>query len=180
MGAPPFTFGSARMMCPSHAAQDVGRPDLLASDPLTARAGPTLFSHAYPVSVFPSRGFRACACERIVCVLDAKAAFTSKNSSTSGDSPYMHTFRPRRRSPLCEAARRALLSQGYIASSTRPDSVDGSKNFQPTSDSHAVIEIHVVCANERPPKTTSSTAYVNAVQGSLCAKGRATRRRASD
>src|SRR5258708_33594666 len=62
-----------------------------------------------------------------------------------------------------EADRRALLSQGYIASSTRPDSVDGSKNFQPTSDSHAVIEIHVVCTTD-DPKSTSSTAYVNAVQ----------------
>ena len=63
----------------------------------------------------------------------------------------------------CDAARRALLSQGYIASSTRSDSVDGSKNFQPTSDSHAVIEIHVVCTTG-DPRGNSSTAYVNAVQ----------------
>ena len=74
----------------------------------------------------------------------------------------MHKFGAKAE-PACEAARRALLSQGYIASSTRPDSVDGSKNFQPTSDSHAVIEIHVVCTTD-DPKSTSSTAYVNAVQ----------------
>lgn len=80
----------------------------------------------------------------------------------AGDSPYMHRFGAKAE-PACEAARRALLSQGYIASSTRPDSVDGSKNFQPTSDSHAVIEIHVVCTTD-DPKSTSSTAYVNAVQ----------------
>src|SRR5258705_11757185 len=74
----------------------------------------------------------------------------------------MHTFAAKAE-PAGEAARRALLSQGYIASSTRPDSVDGSKNFQPTSDSHAVIEIHVVCTTG-DPRGNSSTAYVNAVQ----------------
>jgi len=80
----------------------------------------------------------------------------------SADSPYMHKFDAKADS-TCEAARRALLSQGYIASSARPDSVDGSKNFQPTSDSHAVIEIHVVCTAD-DTKSNRSTAYVNAVQ----------------
>lgn len=80
----------------------------------------------------------------------------------AGDSPYMHRFAAKAE-PACEAARRALLSQGYIASSTRSDSVDGSKNFQPTGDTHAVIEIHVVCTSD-DPKSSRSTAYVNAVQ----------------
>ncbi|MBB5470932.1 hypothetical protein OKW30_001914 [Paraburkholderia sp. Clong3] len=80
----------------------------------------------------------------------------------AGDSPYMHKFAAKTE-PACEAARRALLSQGYIASSTRPDSVDGSKNFQPTGDTHAVIEIHVVCTAD-DTRGNSSTAYVNAVQ----------------
>ncbi|MPW23046.1 DUF2242 domain-containing protein [Paraburkholderia sp. CNPSo 3157] len=80
----------------------------------------------------------------------------------ASDSPYMHRFAAKAE-PACEAARRALLSQGYIASSTKPDSVDGSKNFQPNNDSHAVIEIHVVCTTDGL-KSNSSTAYVNAVQ----------------
>ncbi|WP_425606049.1 DUF2242 domain-containing protein [Paraburkholderia sejongensis] len=63
----------------------------------------------------------------------------------------------------CEAARRALLSQGYIANSPRSDAVDGSKNFQPNADSHAVIEVHVVCTAD-DPSSNHSTAYVNAVQ----------------
>lgn len=80
----------------------------------------------------------------------------------SADSPYMQKFEATADS-TCEAARRALLSQGYIASSSRPDSVDGSKNFQPNNDSHAVIEVHVVCTAD-DPKSSHSTAYVNAVQ----------------
>src|ERR1700751_3481280 len=80
----------------------------------------------------------------------------------SADSPYMHKFDAKADS-TCEAARRALLSQGYIASSAKSDSVDGSKNFQPNNDSHAVIEIHVVCTAD-DPKSNHSTAYVNAVQ----------------
>ncbi|MGF6653135.1 hypothetical protein OKW34_003724 [Paraburkholderia youngii] len=80
----------------------------------------------------------------------------------SADSPYMHKFEATADS-TCEAARRALLSQGYIASPSKSDSVDGSKNFQPSNDSHAVIEVHVVCTAD-DPKSSHSTAYVNAVQ----------------
>src|SRR6202012_5473274 len=63
----------------------------------------------------------------------------------------------------CQAARRALLSQGYMTASTRFDLVDGSKNFQPDSDSHVTIEFHVVCTSD-DPDSPNSTAYVSAVQ----------------
>ena len=77
-------------------------------------------------------------------------------------SPYAHTFHAKS-DATCEAARRALLSQGYVSSSPRADTIDGSKNFQPSNDSHVVISFHVVCA-EANADGTSSTAYVNAVQ----------------
>nr|WP_057927868.1 DUF2242 domain-containing protein [Burkholderia ambifaria] len=77
-------------------------------------------------------------------------------------SPYAHTFRSKS-DAACEAARRALLSQGYVVSSSRNDAVDGSKNFQPSNDMHVVIEFHVVCADANADGT-SSIAYVNAVQ----------------
>ena len=77
-------------------------------------------------------------------------------------SPYARTFHAKS-DATCEAARRALLSQGYVSSSPRPDTIDGSKNFQPSNDSHVVISFHVVCA-EANTEGTSSTAYVNAVQ----------------
>jgi hypothetical protein len=77
-------------------------------------------------------------------------------------SPYARTFHARS-DATCEAARRALLSQGYVSSSPRADTIDGSKNFQPSTDSHVVISFHVVCADANADGT-SSTAYVNAVQ----------------
>ncbi|WP_176046968.1 DUF2242 domain-containing protein [Burkholderia sp. BCC1644] len=77
-------------------------------------------------------------------------------------SPYAHTFHSKS-DAACEAARRALLSQGYVVSSSRNDAVDGSKNFQPNNDMHVVIEFHVVCADANADGT-SSIAYVNAVQ----------------
>ncbi|KVE29355.1 hypothetical protein WS67_05760 [Burkholderia singularis] len=77
-------------------------------------------------------------------------------------SPYARTFHDKS-AATCEAARRALLSQGYMASATRPDAIDGSKNFQPSNDSHVVIEFHVVCA-DADADGASSVAYVNAVQ----------------
>ena len=46
----------------------------------------------------------------------------------------------------CEAARRALLSQGYLISTAREDLVEGRKSFQPEPESHLQMEIRVVCA----------------------------------
>jgi hypothetical protein len=77
-------------------------------------------------------------------------------------SPYARTFQANS-DATCEAARRALLSQGYASNSTHPDTIDGSKNFQPSNDTHVVIAFHVVCADANADGT-SSTAYVNAVQ----------------
>lgn len=52
------------------------------------------------------------------------------------DAPPAHT---------CEAARRALLSQGYMVDTTTPTLVEGKKNFQPDADFHLQMMIRVVC-----------------------------------
>jgi hypothetical protein len=61
----------------------------------------------------------------------------------------------------CEAARRALLSQGYLVQRSNAELVDGRKSFQPSVDSHVEIEFHVVCASEGADR---STVFVNALQ----------------
>ncbi|MBU2410575.1 MAG: DUF2242 domain-containing protein, partial [Gammaproteobacteria bacterium] len=48
----------------------------------------------------------------------------------------------------CEAARRALLSQGYLVTAANNDLVAGRKSFQPTSEVHVEMELRVVCARE--------------------------------
>ena len=49
----------------------------------------------------------------------------------------------------CEAARRTLLSQGYVVTSTKPEQVSGRKYFQPAPEHHVEMEFRVVCAPEQ-------------------------------
>src|SRR5262245_34047250 len=46
----------------------------------------------------------------------------------------------------CEAARRTLLSQGYLIVLAKSDQVTARKSFQPGEDAHVEIDFHVVCA----------------------------------
>ena len=48
----------------------------------------------------------------------------------------------------CEASRRALLSQGYVISSSSADLVEGKKSFQPEPESHLQMVVRVVCVPE--------------------------------
>jgi len=48
----------------------------------------------------------------------------------------------------CEAARRALLSQGYIVSTANTDLIEGKKSFQPDAESNLQMMIRVVCVPE--------------------------------
>ena len=63
----------------------------------------------------------------------------------------------------CEAARRALLSQGYIISTAREDLVAGQKSFQPEPESHLQMEIRVVCAPDSSDGKVS-LGFVTALQ----------------
>ena len=63
----------------------------------------------------------------------------------------------------CEAARRALLSQGYIAMARTAELIEGSKSFQPDPELNLQMNIRVVCV----PETTDgqvSIGFVTALQ----------------
>ncbi|WP_213877368.1 DUF2242 domain-containing protein [Pseudomonas sp. dw_358] len=62
----------------------------------------------------------------------------------------------------CEAARRALLSQGYIITSTDPKLVAGHKSFQQTGDTHMEISFNIVCASDSS-NDHNSTVFANAL-----------------
>jgi hypothetical protein len=67
----------------------------------------------------------------------------------------------------CEAARRALLSQGYMITAANADLVTGRKSFQPAAEVHVEVEFRVVCAREstRSGKASKSTvAFATALQ----------------
>lgn len=69
----------------------------------------------------------------------------------------------------CEAARRALLSQGYIINTARKDLVEGQKSFQPEIEAHVQMVIRVVCAPENPAGSIS-LGFVTALQDSYALK----------
>jgi hypothetical protein len=77
-------------------------------------------------------------------------------STTTYERPY--GTEPAR---ACEAARRAMLSQGYAITTAAVDSVTGRKNFQPSPELQASVDIHAVCTPDGPH---SSIVFVNAVQ----------------
>lgn len=61
----------------------------------------------------------------------------------------------------CEAARRALLSQGYIVARADAATVEGSKNFQPKDDLHEQLDLRVSCVTQGEDK---SWVFVSALQ----------------
>ncbi len=63
----------------------------------------------------------------------------------------------------CEAARRALLSQGYIITTARNDAIGGVKRFQPEGEVHMEINFTVVCVPEGVDGVLA-TAFVSAQQ----------------
>ena len=63
----------------------------------------------------------------------------------------------------CEAARRALLSQGYMINNVSADLVEGRKSFQPEPEVHLQMLIRVVCVPESPDNTVSM-GFVTALQ----------------
>jgi len=72
----------------------------------------------------------------------------------------------------CNAARRALLSQGYVqpqGAASAPDQVQAQKRFQPEGDSHVQIEFTVVCTQSSKGEPTT-TVFVSAVQDRYAVK----------
>lgn len=63
----------------------------------------------------------------------------------------------------CEAARRALLSQGFVITTADPEHVKGRKNFQPEPETHVEIEFSATCAPDGRGGR-KSIAFVNALQ----------------
>lgn len=61
----------------------------------------------------------------------------------------------------CEAARRALLSQGYVIARGDAKEVQGVKRFQPEGEVHVEIAFHIVCARE---DDKTATLFVSAQQ----------------
>ncbi|MBV6826406.1 DUF2242 domain-containing protein [Pseudomonas sp. PD9R] len=104
----------------------------------------------------------------LALVLAAAAGCSSKKSAiyeheNFDDSGTFSRNYPVSDSQSCEAARRALLSQGYIITSGDPKLVSGHKSFQQTGDTHMEISFSVVCADDGT-EGHHATMFANALQ----------------
>ncbi len=61
----------------------------------------------------------------------------------------------------CEAARRALLGQGYVIGDATGETLEAIKNFQPESDVHTQLNVRATCVSK---SGGGSLVFVNAVQ----------------
>lgn len=77
----------------------------------------------------------------------------------SKESPYHKNFQQSDRQ-ACEAAQRALLSQGYRIERAEALNVRAKKDFQPDDDVNVTIDFDVACK----ASGNGSTVFVNAVQ----------------
>ena len=75
---------------------------------------------------------------------------------------FTHTFSAPE-GAICEASRRALLSQGYVIVEATSTFVRGRRKFQPDSEVHLEIEFSVVCASDNVGGNTTSV-FANAVR----------------
>jgi len=94
------------------------------------------------------------------CSSKKAAIYEHENFDDSGT--FSRSF-PVSESGSCEAARRALLSQGYIITSADKGQVNGNKSFQQTGDSHLQITFNIVCADDMGG-SQRSTVFANALQ----------------
>jgi hypothetical protein len=94
------------------------------------------------------------------CSSKKAAIYEHENFSDSGT--FSRNY-PVSDAQTCEAARRALLSQGYIITSSDPKLISGHKSFQQTGETHMEISFSVVCADDGSDGH-HATMFANALQ----------------
>ncbi|WP_260954877.1 DUF2242 domain-containing protein [Pseudomonas citri] len=94
------------------------------------------------------------------CSSKKAAIYEHENFDDSGT--FSRTY-PTTDVATCEAGRRALLSQGYIITSSDPKLVSGHKSFQQAGDTHMEISFNLVCAEDGGPGHRA-TMFANALQ----------------
>ncbi|WP_237882627.1 DUF2242 domain-containing protein [Pseudomonas sp. PGPR40] len=104
----------------------------------------------------------------LALVLAAAAGCSSKKAAiyeheNFDDSGTFSRNYPVTDAQTCEAARRALLSQGYIITSADSKLVSGHKSFQQTGETHMEISFNVVCADDGS-EGHHATMFANALQ----------------
>jgi len=87
-----------------------------------------------------------------------------QNEKFAQQSPYFRSY-ARSESVACDAARRALLSQGYRIDAAMELNLKAHKDFQPEDDVNVVIDFDVTCIAKSDG--SGATVYVNAEESTF-------------
>ncbi|MFZ6847216.1 DUF2242 domain-containing protein [Undibacterium sp. RuRC25W] len=102
-----------------------------------------------------------------LCLSGLSACSSNKNAAFQheefGETGVFTRNYPGNEHAACEAARRALLSQGYVISDSKPTNIKGRRKYQHDVDTHAEIEFNVVCVADSKG-SNSSTVFANAIR----------------
>lgn len=135
--------------------------------PLWRLGKPGTLARTQPVPADPHRrgGGVAAVCLALLlagCASSSKVFAPQENFASVSTYSRLFDASP---AQTCEAARRALLSQGYIVDTASDALVEGQKNFQPDGDSHLQVVIRVVCVPDSADGSIS-LGFVTALQDS--------------
>ena len=135
--------------------------------PLWRLGKPGTLARTQPVPADPHRrgGGVAAVCLALLlagCASSSKVFAPQENFASVSTYSRLFDASP---AQTCEAARRALLSQGYIVDTASDALVEGQKNFQPDGDSHLQMVIRVVCVPDSADGSIS-LGFVTALQDS--------------
>ena len=102
------------------------------------------------------------------CVTNSRSSVALNEGFDTASTTYSRTYAALD-AQTCEAARRTLLSQGYVISAASAEQVRGKKSFQPSSETHVEVEFNVVCVKDGFAGRRT-IAFVNAVQDNFALK----------
>lgn len=74
-----------------------------------------------------------------------QAVYKSEQFAASSDYSHRYAAPP---VATCEAARRALLSQGYVIVDAKPEAIEARKTFQPDRENHTELNFRITCAGD--------------------------------
>lgn len=111
-------------------------------------------------SVFGALGLALVLAGVSGCSSKKSAVYEHENFDDSGT--FSRSF-PISEAGSCEAARRALLSQGYIITNSGSNQVAGNKSFQQNNENHLQISFNITCVPDSGDEQRS-TMFANALQ----------------
>ena len=107
----------------------------------------------------PYRPLLACIAALLVVACASPPAPAYRAETFDAETPFQfHSELPP--AELCDRAKRALLSQGYEVDASAPQTIRGSKFFQPQTDLQVQLRITLVCL----ASGSESAIYANALQ----------------